>query len=111
MDIEQEVSDVVPTTSSGIDSPTIRQRRISSTVAIRTGQAIAMGGQIRVSVSYVIRGVPLRSDVPILRNPFKTTDNNQDRTELLVLIPPLVIRNDARALHRPHKIPPNTRAP
>src|SRR3546814_7797174 len=46
----------------------------------------------------VISGVPLLSDVPILGNLFKTTGNNKDRTELLVLITPLVIRDDAEAL-------------
>ncbi|MCH8990454.1 MAG: type II and III secretion system protein, partial [Acidobacteria bacterium] len=47
MEIEQQVSDVVATTTSGIDSPTIRQRQISSTVAVQSGQTIALGGLIR----------------------------------------------------------------
>src|SRR5262249_79654 len=41
MDISQEVSDVSDATSSSIDSPTIEQRKISSTVAVKDGETIA----------------------------------------------------------------------
>ncbi|WP_425450079.1 type II secretion system secretin GspD [Virgifigura deserti] len=98
MEIQQEVSDVVPTTTSGIDSPTIRQRRIESTVSIRSGQTIALGGLIRDSVSSVESGLPIAKDIPLLGNLFKSTTNDKERTELLVLITPRVIRNDSEAL-------------
>jgi general secretion pathway protein D len=98
MDIEQEVSDVVETTSSGIDSPTIRQRRISSTVAIQSGQTIALGGLIRDGVTNNQSGLPVLSDIPVLGNLFKNTTNTKNRTELLVLITPVVIRDDREAL-------------
>jgi general secretion pathway protein D len=98
MDIEQEVSDVVETTTSGIDSPTIRQRRISSTVAIQSGQTIALGGLIRDGVTSNQSGVPLLSDIPLLGNLFKNTTNTKNRTELLILITPVVIRDDREAL-------------
>ncbi|MEQ9608793.1 MAG: type II secretion system secretin GspD [Kiloniellaceae bacterium] len=98
MDIEQEVSDVVETTSSGIDSPTIRQRRISSTVAIQSGQTIALGGLIRDGVTNNESGIPVLSDIPVLGNLFKSTTNTKNRTELLILITPVVIRDDREAL-------------
>jgi general secretion pathway protein D len=44
--IAQEVSDVVPTTTSGIDSPTIQQRKIQATVAITDGNTVALGGMM-----------------------------------------------------------------
>src|SRR5262249_4046835 len=52
VDISQEVSDAVPTTTSGIDSPTIQQRRLATTVAVQDGSTIALGGLIRRSQSY-----------------------------------------------------------
>jgi len=36
LEITQEVSGVTPTTTSGIDSPTIQQRRFTSTVPLKT---------------------------------------------------------------------------
>lgn len=95
MDIEQEVSDAVSTTSSGIDSPTIQQRRVISTVAIQSGETVTLGGLIRDNKSRTKSGLPLLSEIPILGNLFSSTRNRFDRVELLILIKPQVVR-DAR---------------
>ena len=47
MEIKQEVSSAVSTTSSDIDAPTIQQRQIESTVAINSGETIVLGGLIQ----------------------------------------------------------------
>ena len=47
LEIEQEVSAVVKTTSSGIDSPTIQQRRVKTTVVVNDGEVLALGGMIQ----------------------------------------------------------------
>ena len=100
LDIVQQVSDVTETASSEIDSPTIQQREIASTVAINSGESIALGGLIRDSAENSVTGVPVVSEIPILGNLFKTTSDVVDRTELLVLLTPRVIRDryDARAV-------------
>jgi general secretion pathway protein D len=97
LDIEQEVSDVVPTTTSTIDSPTIQQRKIKSSVSIHDGQTIALGGLIRDRQSNGKSGVPGLSDIPVVGSLFGTKTNTADRTELLILITPHVVRNPAEA--------------
>jgi general secretion pathway protein D len=47
LDIEQEVSGVVKTTTSGIDSPTIQQRKIATRVLVQDGESLALGGLIQ----------------------------------------------------------------
>lgn len=98
LDVLQEVSDVTATTSSGIDSPTIQQRRIASTVAVNSGETVALGGLIRDTKTISNSGVPLLKDIPVLGNLFGSTSDEMRRTELLVLIKPRVIsnRSDAR---------------
>ena len=100
LDIIQEVSDAVETTTSTLNSPTIRQRRVESTVAVQSGQTIALGGLIRDSTSEGESGIPLLMDIPLLGNLFKTTTESHDRTELLILLTPRVAWNqeDARAI-------------
>ena len=97
LDIDQEVSDVVKTTSSNIDSPTIQQRRIQSSIAVNTGETIALGGLITDHSENTVTGIPVLSNIPILGNLFKTTNNEHDRTELLVLLSPKVIKNTSDA--------------
>ncbi|MEA2779752.1 MAG: ral secretion pathway protein, partial [Rhodospirillaceae bacterium] len=93
LQIVQEVSDVVPTTTSRLDSPTIQQRQIESSVTVQSGQTVALGGLIRDSRSNSIIGIPILSDIPFVGGLFKTRDNSIKRTELLVLLTPRVVTN------------------
>ena len=97
LEVRQEVSDVVATTTSQLNSPTIQQRSIESTVAVQSGDTIALGGLIQDRNQEAQSGVPLLSEIPILGNLFKTTSEAQRRTELLVLITPRVVRDRGEA--------------
>ncbi len=97
LDISQEISDVSTTTSSSLDSPTIQQRKVSSSVAVQDGQTVALGGLIRDNVRRTESGVPLLKEMPLLGNLFSGTNNSRGRTELLVLLTPHVVRNAADA--------------
>jgi general secretion pathway protein D len=98
LDVSQEVSDVIPTTTSGIDSPTIQQRRLKSTVAIADGTTVALGGFIRRSDSGGNSGLPYLKDLPVIGGLFGAQNNTRDRTELLIFLTPHVIRSTPAAL-------------
>jgi general secretion pathway protein D len=100
LEIEQEVSTVVPTTSSGIDSPTIRQRKIKTDVVVNNGEALVLGGMIQDSKTVTRNQVPILGDIPILGNAVNSKDNTIIKTELIILIRPHVIRdlNEARSI-------------
>lgn len=94
LDIDQEVSAVTPTTSSNINSPTIRQRRISTTVSVRDGETIVLGGLISDSVTKGSSGVPWLSRIPVFGALFGQINNATVRTELIVLLKPRVVQNE-----------------
>ena len=98
LDIRQEVSDVVRTTTSGIDSPTIAQRRINTSVAVSSEQTVVLGGLIQDDVEEIESGVPILKDIPVLGALFGATVQTTSRTELLVLITPKVIVNQRDAI-------------
>jgi general secretion pathway protein D len=94
LDITQEVSDVVPTTTSNLNSPTIRQRRINSTVSVHSGAEIVLGGLIGVGRSRTREGLPLLGDIPLIGEVFKSQSTREGgRTELLVILRPTVMGN------------------
>ncbi|CAE7836061.1 xpsE [Symbiodinium microadriaticum] len=64
LEISQEVSDVAQTTTSTINSPTIRQRRILSTVAVHSGDTVTLGGLIRETEQKGQAGLPGFSQIP-----------------------------------------------
>jgi general secretion pathway protein D len=96
--IEQEVSSVGSTTTSSIDSPTIKQRRVKTTVQVKDGEALALGGLIQDQVNDTRNQIPVFGDIPIIGNAFKEKSASIGKTELIVLITPRVLRslNEAR---------------
>jgi general secretion pathway protein D len=100
LDIMQEVSDVKPGTSSTNNTPTIEDRKFTSSIAVHDGQTIALGGLIKDTNSHGRDGIPYLSQIPYIGALFGSTDNIDNRTELLVLLTPRVIRNaqDAKSI-------------
>ena len=98
LDIEQEVSNVTKTTSSGIDSPTIQQRKIQTRVLVNDGESLALGGLIQSRNNVDRTQVPILGDIPIIGNVFKQKTDSIGRTELIIFIRPHVVRdiNEAR---------------
>jgi general secretion pathway protein D len=94
LDINQSVSDVVNTTTSQIDSPTIRQRRLTSTISVKSGDAILLGGLIQDQDNRDSQGIPILHDIPGIGALFGTKNSTSGRTELIMFLTPRVIGND-----------------
>ena len=97
MEIEQEVTALADATSTGVESPTFLTRKITSNVAVRSSQAVVLGGLISDERSNSKSGVPGAYSVPILGFLFGETAKKADRTELVVVITPRVIASDQDA--------------
>src|SRR5262249_46266508 len=69
------------------------QRRVATSVAVADGQTIAIGGLIKDSRSNSRNGIPFLKDIPGIGAAFGVNNDGLDRTELIVLISPRVIRN------------------
>jgi general secretion pathway protein D len=93
--VTQEVSSVARTQTSGIDSPTIKQRLMESQLVVPEGTVVALGGLINSSNSDSDGGVPFIKDVPLVGALFKGRQMNRDRTELVVLIQVKILRDSA----------------
>jgi general secretion pathway protein D len=97
LDIDQQVSEPVTTTSSTIQSPTISQRRIVTSVVVQDGETIALGGLILDNQTNDRSGIPVLSSIPVVGSLFRTDTRKFGRTELLVLLSPKIVRNAKEA--------------
>lgn len=99
LDIRQEVSNVVEGPEDRIN-PTISQREVGTSVSVASGQTVILGGLISDRQSQGNSGVPVLRDIPLVGNLFSGVSNNDQRTELVILITPKVIRGaaDAKAI-------------
>ena len=98
IEVSQEVSQVARTTSSGIDSPTIQQRKLESRLLVPSGQAVALGGLISTSQTKTSNGIPLLMDIPLLGQLFRSDNTIVERTELIVLVTPRVLLDGPAAV-------------
>lgn len=93
LDIDQSVTDVGDE-DAVTGQRAFLQRQITSKVAVRSGEALVLGGLIKDSATTNKSGVPLLHNLPLVGGLFGATTNNSGRTELLVVITPKVVRTD-----------------
>ena len=89
MDLAIEVSSA---TGAAL-TPTINRNFITTSLLVRDGQTVALGGIISDSADVSRSRVPVLGDIPILGALFGQTNRNQRRSELIFFITPRVIRN------------------
>jgi general secretion pathway protein D len=97
LEITQEVNDVKPTFTSGIDSPTINQRRITTNVVVQSGETLVLGGLIKEDNDRTSEGIPYLRHIPVLGWLFGSQGKKQKRTELVVMITPTAVTNPNEA--------------
>ncbi len=95
MEINQTANDLEGFTT--FNAPIINQRQADTTVSVKDGETIILGGIIRSTVSSTVRKVPILGDIPILGNIFKSSDKQNVKTELLVFLRPRIVRDPEEA--------------
>jgi len=93
LDIEQEISNVVPGTQTAQNTPTISQRRVKSSIAVQTGQTVLLAGLISDTENLTRPGIPLLDELPAVGDFFAHKDKKVARTELIIFIRPNIIRD------------------
>lgn len=79
-------------TLSGFRIPSLITRRAETEVELRDGQSFAIAGLLNNLSQENAAAVPWLSSIPIIGNLFKSKANSAERTELLVLITPQLVR-------------------
>ncbi len=93
LQIDQSVIDA-GTVDKVTQQTTFSNRQITTKLAVRSGEAIVMGGLIKDKTTDTDSGVPLLKDIPIIGKAFSSTAKNKERTELLLVMTPRVVRTD-----------------
>jgi general secretion pathway protein D len=87
----------------GINQPVISQKKISHDIRMREGEVGLLGGLINVQETKTVTGIPGLSSIPFLGHLFSGDSTEHDRSELMIVLIPHVIR-------RPEITPENLRA-
>ena len=95
MAIYQEVSKIDDATLKNANGPTTSKRSIESNVLVEDGSIIVLGGLLEDSYAQAEDKVPLLGDVPIVGNLFRSENRSRKKTNLMVFLRPVVVRDAA----------------
>ncbi len=96
LEIEQEVSSVVPGTKG--NELTTNKRTLETTILVDDKQTIVLGGLIKDNLTESVSKVPLLGDIPILGLLFRNTSAITNKTNLMVFLRPEIIRDRRTSL-------------
>lgn len=71
--------------------PAITSRDVSTTVQMAATHSLVIGGLLRNNQSKSVRAFPLLGELPIIGALFRSTDFNDDKTELVIVVTPRLI--------------------
>ena len=97
LEIDQEQSTPVAAAKDG-DPGTVDQKRISTEVAVQSGQTIFLGGLIQETNSNSNAGLPGLKNIPLLGKLFGSSSKTLNRKETLILITPTVVEGGSEKM-------------
>jgi general secretion pathway protein D len=89
--LDISLSEAQTNDTSNIDSPLIVERSLTTSVVLRSGETILLGGLISSNTGNTTNGVPVLKDIPYFGRLFKVDSDSNTKTELIMLITPTII--------------------
>lgn len=95
MILKPEISTVTGSvTSRGGGIPQINKTLVETTVMVKDGMTVVMGGLKKEIKTQLIKGVPLLMDVPVIKRFFSSTKDSIESTEIVIFITPHILTGD-----------------
>ncbi len=83
--------DIVPNAGS-VGQPTTTKREVTTSSIVMNGETVIIGGLSKDKVSDEVVKIPLLGDIPILGIPFRHTSTTHDKTSLVIMLTPYIVK-------------------
>lgn len=90
LNVVSVIEDLLPGSQTTL--PITSKRQLNTTAIVRNGQSIILGGLVRNNDDLTTKKVPLLGDIPILGNLFKSRSSNKDKTTIVILLTPYIVK-------------------
>lgn len=94
--VDIEISQEVSKSGSG-DNPDISNRNLNTTVTLRDGGSVLLGGLISSTTEDNGTGVPILGKLPLIGRLFSSDEKTQTRTELMIMVIPYILNSPGEA--------------
>jgi type IV pilus secretin PilQ/predicted competence protein len=101
MKIKPEVSSAVDkvTTAQKNEIPIVETSQVDTTVRVKDGITIIIGGLIKDEALEKKNGIPFLGSIPVVGRAFRNEQRSTEKTEIVIFLTPHVISGDIRAEH------------
>ena len=110
LEIEQEVQEVTDFLEqnlggTGFTVPLISNRNVKTTITVRDGQTLMIGGLISKRTTETLRKVPILGDIPLIQNLFRELRKEEAKTTLFISLTPHIVAvpEEIDRIDRPYK--------
>jgi general secretion pathway protein D len=97
MTLNTGIEAVIDPGPAGQFSPTIAKREVQTTVTVPDGQVIVIAGLTREDETRSVKRVPYLGAIPLLGRLFSRTVESKEKTNLLILVTPRIVRDERTA--------------
>lgn len=94
--LEQEILRVIPS-NAGVGLDTFRTKKLSTSVLIKSGSMIVLGGLIEDREFDRNQKVPVLGDIPVLGALFRGSNTSKIKENTMIFLKPTIIRDDISA--------------
>ena len=105
-----QLSNAGAITLQGITVPALTTRRAETTVELGSGQSFAIAGLLQNTLSRDVEGLPGLSDIPVIGQLFRSTRFLENKSELVIIVTPYLVRPVSQPLVTPVDLLEMTRA-
>ena len=78
-------------TISGFEVPALRTRRAETSVQVKNGETVVIGGLLQTDTSSTVKKIPILGDIPVLGHLFRSTSKEKAETELIIFVTPEIV--------------------
>jgi len=95
--LDVESSSLSASASGVAGDPITNKNTITTSVLIKDGGTLVLGGLIQDSVTNTQQSVPLLGNIPLLGELFRTRNNQKTKSDFLIFLQPRILRDDQQA--------------
>lgn len=93
MDLRQTINEVIGRETE-LDAPTIASREVKTSISVKDGQTVVIGGIMKQNKELIIKRIPILSRIPLIGQLFTSRDWSNTKSELMVFLTPHVLKDD-----------------
>lgn len=95
VEVKTKIEDIDSSSTVSADRPTTLKREVNTVSIVHDGESVIIGGLLKDYYSKGVSKVPILGDLPFLGGLFRSTSENRDQINVIVILTPYIIKNSA----------------